>query len=113
MSGLPVPVLLILLCCGVTACSQAPQPSTKTMIFVPGGTAVQMGVLAALPISANLAQMLGPLWLQKFGQGRKFSLFTVTVGRLLLVLILFLPLLTGILTPRQIVLALIVLTALS
>ncbi len=76
-------------------------------------SALQIGILAALPISANLAQMVGSLWLQKFGQRRLFCLTTVSIGRFLLIPVLFLPFCTGFLTGEQIVLALIVMMGLS
>lgn len=76
-------------------------------------SALQIGILAALPLSANLAQLVGSVWLEKFGQRRKFCLTTVTVGRFLLIPILVLPFCTGFLSMGQIVLALILLVGLS
>jgi MFS family permease len=76
-------------------------------------SALQIGILAALPLSANLAQLVGSLWLQKFGQRRKFCLTTVTAGRFLLLPVLALPFCTGFLSMEQIVLALILLVGIS
>jgi MFS family permease len=57
-----------------------------------GASTVQVGILAALPISANLAQLLGSVWIEKFGHRRKFCIVAVTVGRLLWIPVILLPL---------------------
>ncbi len=57
-----------------------------------GATTVQVGILAALPISANLAQLLGSIWIEKFGHRRKFCVVAVTAGRLLWLPVVLLPL---------------------
>jgi len=66
-------------------------------IEVLGASNVQVGILAALPVSANLAQLLGAIWLEKFGHARKFCIWTVTIGRLfwIPVIILALPMFEG------------------
>jgi MFS family permease len=57
-----------------------------------GATTVQVGILAALPISANLAQLLGSIWIEKFGHRRKFCIVAVTAGRLMWIPVVLLPL---------------------
>lgn len=55
-------------------------------------TALQVGILAALPVSANIAQLLGSLILERFGHRRRLCVIWVTVARLFWVPILLLPL---------------------
>lgn len=52
----------------------------------------QIGILAALPLSANLAQLVGALILETFGRRRPVCIFFATLARLFWVLILLLPL---------------------
>lgn len=61
-------------------------------LHVLGATNVQTGVLAALPVAANVAQILGAMWIEAFNHRRPFSIATVTVGRLCWIPILLLPL---------------------
>jgi len=70
---------------------------TGFAIEVLGASNVQVGILAALPVSANVAQLLGAIWLEKYGHARKLCIWTVTVGRLfwIPVIILALPMFEG------------------
>ncbi len=53
---------------------------------------VQVGILAALPISANLVQFFGSIILETFGKRRLFCVLFATIARLLWVFIMLLPL---------------------
>ncbi|MCC5843950.1 MAG: MFS transporter [Verrucomicrobia bacterium] len=55
-------------------------------------TTLQVGILAALPVSANMAQILGSIIIERFGHRRPFCIICVTVARLFWLLILLLPL---------------------
>lgn len=57
-----------------------------------GADATQVGILAALPVSANVAQLAGALMLEVFGHRRLLCLLTVSLGRLVWLGVLFLPL---------------------
>lgn len=48
-----------------------------------GASSLQTGLLAALPVAANVAQILGAIWISTFGQRRRFCITTTTLGRLL------------------------------
>ncbi len=61
-------------------------------INVLGATTVQVGILAALPLSANLVQMLGSLILETLGRRRIVCIVFATLARLFWILILLLPL---------------------
>ncbi len=56
---------------------------------------VEIGILAALPISANVAQLLGALLLMKFGRRRLLCFGAVTLGRLLWIPVMVLPFVVG------------------
>jgi MFS family permease len=55
-------------------------------------TPVQVGILAALPVSANLAQLLGSIWIEMFGRRRWLCICAVTAGRFMWVPVMLLPL---------------------
>jgi len=57
-----------------------------------GANTVQVGILAALPMSANLAQLLGSIILETFGKRRPLCLICVTLARLMWIPIMLLPL---------------------
>lgn len=61
-------------------------------INVLGANTVQVGILAALPLSANLVQFLGALILETFGRRRPVCILLATLSRLCWILILLLPL---------------------
>jgi MFS family permease len=48
-----------------------------------GASSVQTGILSAMPVSANIAQLLGAIWIETFGRRRVFCISTTTVGRLM------------------------------
>src|SRR5690606_14864553 len=53
---------------------------------------VQVGILAALPVSANLAQLLGSIFIEMFGRRRLLCIVAVIVSRLMWVPVILLPL---------------------
>lgn len=53
---------------------------------------VQVGILAALPVSANLAQLVGSILIELFGRRRWLCIAGVTAGRLMWIPIMLLPL---------------------
>lgn len=55
-------------------------------------TPVQVGILAALPVSANLAQLLGSVFIEMFGHRRWLCIIAVTAGRLMWLPVMLLPL---------------------
>ncbi len=55
-------------------------------------TPIQVGILAALPVSANMVQIFGSILIERFGHRRIFCIFCVTVARLFWIPILLLPL---------------------
>ena len=55
-------------------------------------TTLQVGILAALPVSANMAQLLGSILIERFGHRRRFCICWVTLARLFWIPILLLPL---------------------
>jgi len=55
-------------------------------------TSVQVGILAALPVSANIAQLFGALLIEMFGKRRHLCIGAVTAGRLMWLFVLALPL---------------------
>ena len=57
-----------------------------------GASTVQVGILAALPLSANLAQFLGSLILETLGRRRIVCILLATLSRLCWILIILLPL---------------------
>ncbi|MCH8475032.1 MAG: MFS transporter [Opitutales bacterium] len=54
--------------------------------------ALQVGVLAALPVSANIAQVFGSIFIERFGYRRKLTILSVTLGRFCWVPVILLPL---------------------
>jgi MFS family permease len=56
-----------------------------------GANSLQIGILAALPVSANLAQLLGSILLETLGQRRRVCLIAVTAARLFWIPVLLLP----------------------
>ncbi len=61
-------------------------------INVLNANTVQVGILAALPLSANLVQLLGSLILETFGRRRLVCIVFATLSRISWILILLLPL---------------------
>ncbi len=61
-------------------------------INVLGANTVQVGILAALPLSANLVQFLGSLLLETLGRRRPFCILFATLARCCWILVLLLPL---------------------
>ncbi len=61
-------------------------------INVLGANTVQVGILAALPLSANLVQFLGSLLLETLGRRRPFCIVFAGLSRLCWILVLLLPL---------------------
>jgi MFS family permease len=55
-------------------------------------TTLQVGILAALPVSANMAQIIGSIIIERFGNRRRFCIAWVTLARLFWLLILLVPL---------------------
>lgn len=53
---------------------------------------VQVGILAALPVSANMAQLLGSILIERLGHRRRFCMAWVFMARILWVPIILLPL---------------------
>lgn len=60
-------------------------------INVLGATALQVGILAALPVSANMAQILGSIIVERYGHRRLVSIVCVSLARLVWLPILALP----------------------
>lgn len=57
-----------------------------------GASTVQVGILAALPVSANLAQLFGSVFIEMFGRRRLLCIVTVIAGRLMWIPVILLPL---------------------
>ncbi len=57
-----------------------------------GASTVQVGILAALPVSANLAQLFGSVFIEMFGRRRWLCVIGTTAARFLWVPVMFLPL---------------------
>jgi MFS family permease len=57
-----------------------------------GATTLQVGILAALPVSANLAQLAGAILIESFGHRRLLCIIAVTGARLMWIPIILLPL---------------------
>ncbi|MCC5790176.1 MAG: MFS transporter [Opitutales bacterium] len=55
-------------------------------------SALQVGILAALPVSANIAQVLGSIFIERYGYRRKWTIVSVTLGRLFWLPVILLPL---------------------
>ncbi|MDA3874918.1 MAG: MFS transporter [Kiritimatiellae bacterium] len=55
-------------------------------------TPLQVGILAALPVSANMAQLVGSVIIERFGHRRIFCIAWVTLARLFWIPILLIPL---------------------
>jgi hypothetical protein len=58
-----------------------------------GATGLQIGVLAALPVLANFAQIAGACWIEWTGERKRFCLWTSLVSRLLWLPLLLVPML--------------------
>lgn len=56
-----------------------------------GATALQVGILAALPVSANMAQVIGSILVERYGHRRILCIISVTAARLFWLPILGLP----------------------
>lgn len=57
-----------------------------------GASTLQVGILAALPVSANVAQLIGASLIESFGRRRWLCLLAVTGGRLVWIVVMLLPL---------------------
>lgn len=56
-----------------------------------GANSIQVGILAALPVSANMAQLFGSILIERFGYRRWICLISVTIGRLIWIPVMLLP----------------------
>lgn len=56
-----------------------------------GASALQVGILAALPVSANIAQVIGSILVERYGHRRYLCILCVTAARLFWLPILGLP----------------------
>lgn len=78
-----------------------------------GASELQIGLIAAMPALANIAQLAGSYLIERTGRRKRLCVGALTTSRLLWMLVLFVPLAAGVLSQQAVIWALIALLALT